>query len=127
MLDDGIGGLRIAVAGGYFRRGASEEAIRAVDAVADELGARATVELPEVERARSAAYVIATSEGGALHLDRMRRAPQDFDPDTRDRLIAGALIPAAFVEKAQKFRRWFQHAVPGYSRTRTRYSRPRRR
>ena len=111
MLDDGIGGLRIAVAGGYFRRGASDDAIRAVDTVADELGARATVELPEAERARSAAYVIAASEGGALHLDRLRRAPQDFDPDTRYRLIAGALVPAAFVMQAQKFRRWYQHAV----------------
>ena len=111
LLDEGIGGLRIAVAGGYFRRGASDEAIRAVDAVADELGARASIELPEVERARSAAYVISASEGAALHLDRLRRTPQDFDPDVRDRLIAGALVPAAFVEKAQKFRRWFQCVV----------------
>lgn len=111
LLDDGIGGLRIAIAGDYFRRGASPEAIRALDAIADELGVHGSVTLPEAERARSAAYVITTSEGAALHIDRLRERPQDFDPDVRDRLIAGSLVPAASVERAQRFRRWFRHAV----------------
>ena len=111
VLDDGIGGLRVAVAGDWFRRGASDSAIRAVDAVADELRAYRRVMLPEAERARSAAFVITASEGAALHLHRLRRQPQDFDPAVRDRLIAGALIPAAAVERAQRFRRWFRHAV----------------
>ncbi|MBO0741304.1 MAG: AtzE family amidohydrolase, partial [Hyphomicrobiaceae bacterium] len=54
-LDGGIAGLRIAVAGGYFRRGASAEALEAVARVARSLGAGREVELPESARARAAA------------------------------------------------------------------------
>jgi AtzE family amidohydrolase len=110
-LTSGIAGLRIASAGGYFRAGALPEAIAAVDRVADALDARAMVELPEAARARAAAYVITTTEGAALHLDRLRTRAKDFDPDVRDRLIAGSLLPAGFVVQAQKFRRWYRDAV----------------
>jgi aspartyl-tRNA(Asn)/glutamyl-tRNA(Gln) amidotransferase subunit A len=37
--------------------------------------------------------------------------PQDFDPAVRDRLIAGAMVPAVMVVQAQKFRRWYQARV----------------
>jgi len=107
LLEQGAAGLRIAVAGGYFRSGAAPEALDALAAVAAALGATREVTLPEAARARAAAYVITASEGAALHLDRLRRRPGDFDPDVRDRLIAGALIPAAMVAQAQKFRRWY--------------------
>jgi aspartyl-tRNA(Asn)/glutamyl-tRNA(Gln) amidotransferase subunit A len=56
-------------------------------------------------------YVITATEGAALHLDRLRTRADDFDPATRDRLIAGAIAPAALVVKAQKFRRWYREAV----------------
>jgi len=111
VLDRGVGGLRIASAGGYFRAGASAEALAAVDAVAAALEASETVTIPQAERARSAAYIITTTEGAALHLQRLRTRPDDFDADVRDRLIAGALVPAAAVVQAQKFRRWYQQAV----------------
>jgi aspartyl-tRNA(Asn)/glutamyl-tRNA(Gln) amidotransferase subunit A len=110
-LARGIAGLRIAVAGGYFRRGAMPEAIAAVDQVARALGATREVELPEAQRARAAAFVITTAEGASLHLDRLRTRAHDFDPAVRDRLIAGALVPAALVERAQKFRRWYRARV----------------
>ncbi len=106
-LRQGIDGLRIAVAGGYFRRGASPEALAAVRACAEALGAGEVVNVPEAARARAAAFVITASEGAALHLDRLRARAADFDPDVRDRLIAGTLIPAALVARAQKFRRWY--------------------
>ena len=110
-LGQSVEGLRIAVAGGYFRRGAAPEALAAVRACAEALGAYDEVELPEAARARAAAYVITASEGAALHLDRLRARPQDFDPAVRDRLIAGALIPAALVTRAQKFRRWYAERI----------------
>jgi 1-carboxybiuret hydrolase len=66
---------------------------------------------PEAARARAAAYVITTSEGATLHLDRLRARAADFDPDVRDRLIAGALVPGSAVTQAQKFRRWYRDAV----------------
>ena len=110
-LTNGIEGLRIAVAGGYFRKQAYPEALQAVDRVAKALNATSEVELPQVQRARAAAYVITTTEGAALHLDRLRARASDFDPAVRDRLIAGAMIPSSFVIKAQKFRRWYREQV----------------
>jgi 1-carboxybiuret hydrolase len=111
VLANGIGGLRIVTAGGYFRAGAAPEALAALDGIAAALGVTETIMLPEAQRARSAAYVITTAEGAALHLERLRTRPDDFDADVRDRLIAGALIPAAAVTQAQKFRRWFREEM----------------
>jgi aspartyl-tRNA(Asn)/glutamyl-tRNA(Gln) amidotransferase subunit A len=108
LLDRGAEGLRIGVAGGYFAENGNQEAFAAVDRVAKALGATRIVEFPEAKRARAAAFLITTTEGAALHLDRLRTRAADFDPAVRDRLMAGAMIPAAWVAKAQKFRRWFQ-------------------
>ncbi|KAA0124350.1 AtzE family amidohydrolase [Methylobacterium sp. P1-11] len=110
-LESGIDGLRIAVAGGHFARGGDPEAFAAVARAADALEAERRVELPEAHRARAAAYLITAAEGATLHLDRLRTRPQDFDPAVRDRLIAGAMIPAAHVERAQRFRRWYRARV----------------
>jgi len=111
LLDRGVEGLRIAVASGYFRAGCFPEAQAAVARVTAALGVTDEIEVPEAKRARAAAYVITASEGGALHLGRLRERARDFDPAVRDRLIAGAMIPAALVAKAQKFRRWYRERV----------------
>jgi 1-carboxybiuret hydrolase len=111
MLERGVDGLRIAVAGGYFKSGAFPEALTALERVANALGARHEVDIPEAMRARSAAYVISATEGASLHLDRLRTQARDFDPAVRDRLIAAAMVPAAMVVNAQKFRRWYQAHV----------------
>ncbi|MGI4811012.1 MAG: AtzE family amidohydrolase [Janthinobacterium lividum] len=110
-LDGGIAGLRIAVAGGYFARGGMPEAFEAVRRVADALGAAEVIEFPEAARARAAAYVVTAAEGAALHAERLRQRPEDFDPEVRDRLIAGLAIPAAWVSRAQRFRRWYRDRV----------------
>ncbi len=110
-LDRGIEGLRIAVAGGYFRKGASPEAREATERIAKVLDVKREIEIPEAERARSAAYVITAAEGATLHLDRLRSRARDFDPAVRDRLIAGAMVPATLVNQAQKFRRWYRERV----------------
>jgi AtzE family amidohydrolase len=111
LLDQDIGGLRIAIAGGYFQTNVFPEAVEAVERVAMALAATRTIDIPEAARARAAAYVITTAEGAALHLDRLRKRPNDFDPAVRDRLLAGAMIPAALVDRAQKFRRWYRAEV----------------
>src|SRR5882757_2113105 len=111
LLAQDIGGLRIAIAGGYFQKNVFPEAVEAVARVANALGTTRIVEIPEAGRARAAAYVITTVEGASLHLDRLRKRPNDFDPAVRDRLIAGAMIPAPFVDRAQKFRRWYRAQV----------------
>jgi len=111
LLAQDIGGLRIAMAGGYFQKNVLPEAVEAVARVAKALDATKTVEIPEAARARAAAYVISTCEGASLHLDRLRKRPGDFDPAVRDRLLAGAMIPASLVDRAQKFRRWYRERV----------------
>src|SRR5205823_3901216 len=72
-LARGTDGLRIAVAGGYFRKGAFPEACVAVQRVAAALGANTDIKIPEAARARAAAYIITASEGASLHLERVRR------------------------------------------------------
>src|SRR2546423_2062547 len=111
LLTQGIDGLRVAVAGGYFQKNVFPEAVEAVSRVAKALDATQTIEIPEAARARAAAYVISTTEGASLHLDRLRTRPNDFDPAVRDRLIAGAMVPAPLVDRAQKFRRWYRAKV----------------
>jgi aspartyl-tRNA(Asn)/glutamyl-tRNA(Gln) amidotransferase subunit A len=110
-LARGAAGLRIAVAGGYFAERANPEALEAVARCARALGATAVVDIPDALRARAAAFLITTTEGAALHLDRLRHRAADFDPAVRDRLLAGAMLPAAWVVEAQKLRRRFQAAM----------------
>jgi 1-carboxybiuret hydrolase len=109
-LDRGADKLRVAVAGGYFKC-KTAEACHAIDQVAAALGANRDIDIPQAERARSAAFIITASEGASLHLNRLRTRAKDFDPAVRDRLIAGAMTPASLVVKAQKFRRWYREQV----------------
>ena len=111
QLDRGAGGLRVAVLGGWFREMANAEALTAVDRVAEALGTSRLVELPEVHRARAAAFLITAAEGGALHLPDLRQRAHDFDPHTRDRFLANAMVPAAWVVQAQRVRHWFARRV----------------
>ncbi len=108
VLGSGTGGLRLAVAEGHFARNGLPEAFEAVARVVKALGVERRIELPEAARARAAAFVITAAEGGNLHLPDLKQRPQDFDPATRDRLLAGALAPAAWVIQAQRFRAWYR-------------------
>ncbi|SFI52367.1 AtzE family amidohydrolase [Bradyrhizobium sp. cf659] len=108
LLANPVSDLRIAIAGGYFQKNVFPEAVEAVSRVARALGTTQIVDVPEAARARAAAYVISTTEGASLHLDRLRKRPNDFDPAVRDRLIAGAMVPAPLVDRTQKFRRWYR-------------------
>jgi 1-carboxybiuret hydrolase len=107
-IEAGISDLRIATLGGYFARSADASAFAAVDAVARALKAERVVELAGADKARAAAYLITMVEGAALHLHRLETRAPDFDPDVRDRLIAGAMLPGAWIQQAQKFRRSFR-------------------
>ena len=73
------------------------------------LKAERTVELPRRRgRARGRLSHHHGRGRGAASGAPARRAPDDFDPDVRDRLIAGAMLPGAWVVQAQKFRRLFR-------------------
>lgn len=111
QLSQGIEGIRIAISGGYFAKNAYPEVLTAVEQVAKALHVTAQVTIPEAHRARAAAFIITASEGSNLHLDDLRQRPQDFDPATRDRFLAGALIPATWYLQAQRFRSWYRNQV----------------
>ena len=104
----GLAGLRMAVATGYFQTDAEPEVLAALDAAAAAVGATDRIEIARAAEARAAAFLITNAEGSALHLERLRKRPADFDPDTRDRFIAGALLPASWYVSAQRFRRLFE-------------------
>ena len=110
-LSDGVAGLRIAVLDGYFAENAGPVALAAVEQVARRLRVTRRLTLPRAELARAAAYVITAAEGGQLHLADLRARAHEYDPATRDRLLAGALVPAAWVLQAQRFRAWFRERV----------------
>lgn len=105
------GKLRIAPLGGYFREAAQPDMLAALDDVASQIGAREEVCLPEADKARSAAFCLTAAEGGSLHLPDLRAHPQLYDHAVRDRLIAGAMLPAGLVQRAQRFRHWFRDRV----------------
>jgi AtzE family amidohydrolase len=110
-LERGADGLRIAILGGHFARLAADEALAAVARVARALGVSREVTLPEVHRARAAAQVITACEAAAIHLENLRSRAVDFDPMTRDRLLAATLLPASAYLRAQRLRAWFRERV----------------
>jgi amidase/aspartyl-tRNA(Asn)/glutamyl-tRNA(Gln) amidotransferase subunit A len=110
-LAQGVGGLRVGLLGGWFEEMAGHAARSAVASAAAVLGAKATVMWPNAAEARAAAFVIGASEGGALHLQRLRTQAADFEPLSVDRFIAGALQPAAWYVRAQRFRRAYRDKV----------------
>lgn len=107
-LNRGREKLRIAIATGYFNEEATPEALAAVETVAQTLNITQRLTIPESHRARAAAYIITAVEGANLHLKNLQSRPQDFDPATRDRFLAGTLIPSSWYVQAQKFRRWYR-------------------
>jgi AtzE family amidohydrolase len=110
-LGRGSDGLRVALAGDYFTRQLGPEAKEAVAIAAAALKPAHTVVLPEAGRARAAAFIVTAAEGGNLHLQSLKTRASDFDPHTRDRFLAGALMPAAWAIQAQRFRGWYRAKV----------------
>jgi len=110
-LDEGIDSLKIALLGDHFERGLQPDVASALANVVTALGIDRKITLPEAARARAAAYLITASEGSQLHLPRLRTRLMDFDPATRDRFLAGAMIPQSWYLQAQRLRQWFQQQV----------------
>ena len=110
-LAQGVDGLRIGVLGGYFQDNASPAARAAVAMAAHALGATEILEWPDAALGRAAAFIITSAEGGSLHLNDLRTRADDFEPLSVDRFIAGALTPAHWYVRAQRFRRVYRDKV----------------
>lgn len=92
---------RLARLGGRFRENADPAQLAAIDAAAPDAP---LIEIPDIARARSAAFIITAFEGGRLHREMLNRRAMDYDPQVRDRLIAGALLPGDIHREALAFR-----------------------
>ena len=99
---------RAAILGGWFAQPTGEGVAEAVSRVAAALGNPDRVDLPASDVARSAAFCITAAQAGGLHRERLTQRPMDFDGATRDRLLAGLLLPAAATDRAQRFRHWYR-------------------
>ncbi|YCI28426.1 AtzE family amidohydrolase [Erwinia sp. PK3-005] len=111
QLDKGLSGLRCAVLGGYFQRFSDSDAQQAVATAARALEASELLELEEMDIARASAFIITAAEGGNRYLPALRSQPERFEPLSRERLLAGAMLPSAWYVQAQRFRRYFQQKV----------------
>ncbi|WP_380779899.1 AtzE family amidohydrolase [Sphingomonas sp. R86520] len=100
--------FKVAQLGGRFPQNADPDQLAALTMIAP--GA-AILDLPDIARARSAAFLITAYEGGNLHRAALSRTAMAFDPATRDRLLAGTLIPRALYDAAQAFRHTFKVMV----------------
>jgi aspartyl-tRNA(Asn)/glutamyl-tRNA(Gln) amidotransferase subunit A len=104
-LDEDISdGPRLGRLGGWFANNLEPVMESAFERFCVGLGTLPVINLPQVERARSAAFLMTAAEGGQRHLPTLRRHHAGFDPATRDRLIAGAALPAAAYLDAVAFR-----------------------
>lgn len=108
-LERGSAGLRIAIADGYFAGDAEPREM--MDAVGQALAVTKRVTIPDAQAARAAAFLITMAEGATLHMDRLRTRIDDIDPAASERLLAGAMLPGAWISKAQRFRRHFRDAM----------------
>jgi AtzE family amidohydrolase len=111
LMGKGIDGLRIGILGGYFHEHASPAAREVVARAAAALGARDEALWPDAMQGRAAAFIVSASEGGSLHLEDLRTRADEFEPLSVDRFIAGALQPADWYVRAQRFRRVYRDKV----------------
>jgi aspartyl-tRNA(Asn)/glutamyl-tRNA(Gln) amidotransferase subunit A len=110
VLDTAPRGLRTGRLRGWFEAPCEPAVLSARDRIAGalvRLGAVEDIALDGAEAGRAAAYLLTNTESSALHLPRLRRDAAAYDPDTRDRFLAGALLPAAWLVRAQQVRHWW--------------------
>ncbi len=101
----------IGVAGGYFAERMTRDVRKAMSTASTLLEAHRTVDVPCPDVARAAAYAITSSEASALRMNDLRARPDLFDPSTRYRFLAGALLPAAWYIKAKQFQAWYRERL----------------
>jgi AtzE family amidohydrolase len=97
---------------------ATADVLAATDAVADALGAHATVTLPDAGLARAAAMVITAAEGADQQHALLTTAPGLVDVRVRERFLAGLEVSATDYLEAQRFRRrWQERILPLFAET----------
>ncbi|AXN02366.1 Asp-tRNAAsn/Glu-tRNAGln amidotransferase A subunit-related amidase [Candidatus Purcelliella pentastirinorum] len=109
--NNSINSIRFCLLSGYFYTWCNDEVRNIIDIVSKALGVKDDIDLSDVELARSSAFIITAAEGGNLYWSRLLDTPELFEPFSRERLLAGSIIPANWYIKAQRFRTYFRHKV----------------
>ena len=97
--------IRIASAGGYFARGLDDDVREVLERTLGALRITRVVDYPQPRRAKAAAQLVNAAESVVGKLEALRTRPERFDPATRDRFLAHALMPAQWYLAAQCRRR----------------------
>lgn len=107
-LNKGVKGLRIGIPG-FFLKGLDPEvqhSFKKATRKLEELGATVMeVNIPELDMATYAGYVIVMGEGASYHHGMLQANPKGFGPDDRIQLEAGTLITATQYMESQQIRR----------------------
>ena len=114
-LEQGVAGMRIGIPEEYFFDLIDPEVEKTVLQAArtlESLGASVDrVSIPAFEHAIPISGTILLAEAAAVHIDRLRRCPDDIGADVRARLTQGALTSAVDYIKAQQARTVFNRRV----------------
>ena len=109
-LSGGVSGLKIGVLKEKVAFGNLEpQTLEAMHTAIDQLKSLGAiveeVSIPSVECAGVASKCITDMDGGYLHHERLKNRAQEYDHNSRVRLITGILTPAQSYIKAQKLRK----------------------
>ena len=117
LMSENLRGVRLGAARSMFERDcvASDEMRAVFDGAVEtlrDLGASITdIELPPLALYNATAYLIARSEGFAIHEKALRERPQDYGALARDRLTIGAYIRASDMVQAMRRRQMLVEAT----------------
>jgi aspartyl-tRNA(Asn)/glutamyl-tRNA(Gln) amidotransferase subunit A len=103
LLDRGLDGLRCAVLGGYFTTWCDADARDAVARVAKALDVQDELQFLTPSWRAPRRLSSAPPKGKSVPARASPRA-RAFEPHSRERLLAGAMIPSAWYIQAQRFR-----------------------
>ncbi|MDI2111926.1 AtzE family amidohydrolase [Commensalibacter nepenthis] len=103
-----IPSVKIAQIGGWFERDVDQDILDSIQEITGLFRYNKKIELQYIEQVRAASFLITASEGGKLHLPSLREQPLEYDPATRERLMAGGLLPVSTYLKAKEIQRWFE-------------------
>ncbi|MFQ5879805.1 MAG: amidase, partial [Dehalococcoidia bacterium] len=116
-IEGGVAGLRVGVPRRHFYEEVEADVLAAVEealGVLSELGASVQeVEVPSISQAAAATTSIIQGEATTYHLSYLRRQPQDYVPEMRTRLEAGAMEAAVHYVQAQRLRAQLTQEVMG--------------
>jgi aspartyl-tRNA(Asn)/glutamyl-tRNA(Gln) amidotransferase subunit A len=118
--DGAVGGLSIAVVGGYYRSTTNEDVEAALVEAVHVLSYLGLVPrettVSDMTFANTAVHLVMAVEGATLHRRWLDERPEDYAPQVRNRLEPGLFYPATrYVEalslRADTARRWIEEAI----------------